>query len=87
MSFDLGAVAAAGSAALVGFLTYAQSRRTERRSDFGTITERLDRELEYERAQRRLLTRYVLQLRRWAQAVPSPPTPVPEPPPELDYVD
>ncbi len=83
---DVGALVAAGVALLVGLLTWGQSRATNRRSDFTAITERLDRELKDERAQRKLLTSYVLDLLRWAHLV-GPTTqagPPPEPPQELD---
>jgi hypothetical protein len=83
---DIGAVATAGSAALVGVLTWGQSRKANRRSDFTTITDRLDRELTAERAQRRILTGYVVEMIHWARRV-EPTTaagPVPEPPADLD---
>jgi hypothetical protein len=83
---DIGALAAAGVALLVGLLTWTQSRATNRRSDFMAITERLDKEAKDERAQRRLLAAFVLDLLRWARRV-EPTTqagPPPDPPPELD---
>lgn len=83
---DIGALAAAGAAVLVGLFTWTQSRATNRRSDFATITERLDRELKDERVQRKLLTAYVLELLKWAHRVdPSAPAgPPPAPPADLD---
>lgn len=83
---DVGALAAAGAALLVGLLTWTQSRATNRRSDFTAITERLDRELSAERTQRKLLTSFVLDLLRWAHRVEpeSQAGPPPEPPAELD---
>lgn len=66
--------------AVGGIATWRQSKR----ASFTTITSRLDRELKYERRQRKLLTSYVVDLMRWARDVPAPPTPVPEPPPDLD---
>jgi hypothetical protein len=86
MSVDIGAVATAGSTVLVGVLTWGQSRKSNRRSDFRAITDRLDRELRAERTQRRLLTSYVVDMIHWARRV-EPTTaagPVPEPPDELD---
>ncbi|MFE1321580.1 hypothetical protein [Kitasatospora phosalacinea] len=70
----------------MGILTWGQSRAANKRADFTAITERLDRDLKDERAQRRLLTSYVLELLHWARRV-DPNTaagPVPEPPSELD---
>jgi hypothetical protein len=83
---DVGALAAAGVALLVGLLTWTQSRATNRRSDFSAITERLDKELADERSQRRLLAAFVHDLLRWAHRVDptSQAGPPPEPPVELD---
>lgn len=83
---DLGALVAAGVAGVVGLLGWTQSRATNRRADFATITERLDKELQEERVQRRLQGHYLLELLRWARGVgPSTPAgPPPEPPAELD---
>uniref|UniRef100_UPI00211D7283 hypothetical protein n=1 Tax=Streptomyces sp. b94 TaxID=1827634 RepID=UPI00211D7283 len=83
---DVGALAAAGVALVVGFLTWTQSRATNRRSDFTAITDRLDRELREEKIQRRMQGSYILDLLRWARVVgPSTPAgPPPEPPAELD---
>ncbi|MVO87943.1 hypothetical protein GPA10_25085 [Streptomyces sp. p1417] len=83
---DVGALAAAGVALIVGLLTWTQSRATNRRSDFQTITDRLDREVTEERTQRKLLTRAYLDLHGWARRVgpDTPAGPAPEPPAELD---
>ncbi|MFD9780351.1 hypothetical protein ACFWZS_21700 [[Kitasatospora] papulosa] len=83
---DVGALAAAGVALLVGVLTWTQSRATNRRSDFMAITERLDKEVATERVQRKLLTRAYLDLWGWARRVgpDSPAGPAPEPPVDLD---
>lgn len=83
---DLGALAAAGVALLVGLLTWTQSRAANRRSDFSTITDRLDKEVQAERTQRRLLTSFVLDLLRWAHRVEptSQAGPPPDPPADLD---
>lgn len=83
---DLGALSAAGVALLVGLLTWTQSRAANRRSDFSTITDRLDKEVQAERAQRRLLTSFVLDLLRWAHRVEptSQAGPPPDPPTDLD---
>ncbi|WP_329615000.1 hypothetical protein OG244_19365 [Streptomyces brevispora] len=83
---DVGALAATGVALVVGLLGWTQSRATNRRSDFTTITDRLDREVKDERVQRKLLTAYVLELLGWAKKV-EPDTaagPPPNPPPDLD---
>lgn len=74
---DVGAVATAASAALVGALSFAQSRRSDLRSDY--------REL---RGQQRLLAGAYADLWQWARKVP-PDTaagPPPEPPAGLDPV-
>lgn len=83
---DVGALAATGVALLVGLLTWTQSRSANRRSDFSTITDRLDKELQDERAQRRLPTAFVLDLLRWAHHVEptSQAGPPPDPPANLD---
>ncbi|SCG09872.1 hypothetical protein GA0115255_126274 [Streptomyces sp. Ncost-T6T-2b] len=83
---DYGALAAAGVALVVGFLTWTQSRATNRRSDFTAITDRLDRELKEERVQRKLLTRAYLDLFGWARRVgpDTPAGPAPAPPVDLD---
>jgi hypothetical protein len=83
---DIGAVAAAAVALVVGLLTWSQSRATNRRSDFTAITERLDRELRDERTQRRVLTSYVIELWRWGGRVgpDTPAGPPPPPPADLD---
>ena len=83
---DWGALLAGAGTILVGVLTWGQSRATNRRDDFTTITDRLDREVQQERAQRRLLTSYVMDLLAWARRV-EPDTqagPPPPPPAELD---
>jgi hypothetical protein len=83
---DVGALAAAGVALLVGLLSWTQSRATNRRSDFTAITDRLDKDLATERAQRKLLTSFVLDLLKWTRQV-EPTTqagPPPAPPVELD---
>ncbi|MFJ2176244.1 hypothetical protein ACIOHE_25565 [Streptomyces sp. NPDC087851] len=71
---------------VVGVLGWTQSRATSRRSDFATITERLDKELKDERVQRKLLTSFVLDLMKWAQRVEpaSAAGPPPDPPADLD---
>ncbi|NED75288.1 hypothetical protein G3I51_23790 [Streptomyces sp. SID9944] len=83
---DSGAVIAAAAGIIGGLLTWHQARAANRRADFVTITERLDRELKNERTQRRLLTGYVLELWRWADRVgpDTPAGPPPPPPRELD---
>ncbi|MEU0133411.1 hypothetical protein ABZ172_05120 [Streptomyces sp. NPDC006296] len=83
---DVGALAAAGVALLVGVLTWTQSRATNRRADFLAITDRLDRDVATERVQRKLLTRAYLDLLGWARRVgpDSPAGPAPEPPVDLD---
>ncbi|MGW2261460.1 hypothetical protein ACWEJP_20910 [Streptomyces sp. NPDC004749] len=83
---EIGGLAAAGVALIVGLLGWTQSRATNRRSDFAAITERLDRDLAAERVQRKLLTSFVLDLLRWARRV-EPDTqagPPPDPPADLD---
>lgn len=83
---DVGAAAAAGVAALVGVLTWTQSRASNRRSDFTTITDQLRKDLLEERTQRKLLTSFVLDLMRWTRRVEPDPLigPPPDPPAELD---
>lgn len=82
----LAALAAAAVTLVGGFLTFNQSRASNRRADFTTITERLDRELKDERTQRKLLTSYVIELWRWGGRVgpDNPAGPPPDPPTELD---
>ncbi|MFC8124642.1 hypothetical protein [Streptomyces sp. NPDC057302] len=83
---DVGAMAAAGVALLVGLLTWTQSRATNRRSDFTTIANELRKDLVDERTQRKLLTSYVIEIWRWAKRVgpDTPAGPAPEPPADLD---
>ncbi|WP_432001642.1 hypothetical protein [Streptomyces sioyaensis] len=81
---DIGALATALVALLVGLLTFSQSRATSRRDDFTVIADRLERQLIDERRQRRLLTSYVLDLRRWGRRIAPSDDPIPEPPSELD---
>jgi hypothetical protein len=83
---DIGALAAAAVALVVGLLGWTQSRATNRRSDFAAITERLDKEVAAERVQRKLTTSFVLDLLRWAHRVgpDTPAGPPPDPPAELD---
>ncbi|MFI6700330.1 hypothetical protein ACIBJC_15355 [Streptomyces sp. NPDC050509] len=81
---DIAGVAAAVVGLVVGVLGWTQSRATNRRSDFTTITERLDRELRVEREQRRIQTYYLVALVKWGRRVAPEGDPVPEPPPELD---
>lgn len=83
-----GAVIAAAATFLVGVLTWTQSVRSNRRSDFATITTELKEGLAYEKVQRKLLTRYVIDLTHWAARVGSetPAGPPPAPPEELDLV-
>ncbi|MFC9606090.1 hypothetical protein ACFTTN_21825 [Streptomyces niveus] len=81
---DIAGLGAAAVALVVGLLGWTQSRATNRRSDFTTITERLDRELRIEREQRRLGTFYLVALLKWGRRVAPASDPVPEPPPELD---
>lgn len=83
---DVGALVGGGVALAVGLLSWNQSRATNRRDNFRTITDRLDKELEEERTQRKLLTSYVLDLWKWARKVgpDTPAGPAPEPPSELD---
>ncbi|MFJ8221395.1 hypothetical protein ACN24L_12300 [Streptomyces microflavus] len=83
---DLGGLAAAGVALLVGLLGWTQARATNRRSDFTAITDRLDKEVATERVQRKLLTRAYLDLLGWARRVgpDTPAGPAPEPPVDLD---
>ncbi|MFD8805549.1 hypothetical protein [Streptomyces sp. NPDC059597] len=83
---DIGAIVGGGVALVVGVLGWTQSRATNRRSDFQTITERLDREVKEERTQRKLLTRAYLDLWGWARRVgpDTPAGPAPDPPVDLD---
>lgn len=81
---DIAGVGAAAVGLVVGLLGWTQSRATNRRSDFTTITERLDRELKVEREQRRLQTFYLVSLLRWGRRVAPVDDPIPEPPQELD---
>ncbi|EGX55323.1 hypothetical protein SZN_33446 [Streptomyces zinciresistens K42] len=83
---DAGALAGGAVALLVGLLSWGQSRATNRRENFRAITDRLDREVQEERTQRRLLTRAYLDLLQWARRVgpDTPAGPAPEPPAELD---
>ncbi|MFD5111424.1 hypothetical protein ACFWNG_03765 [Streptomyces sp. NPDC058391] len=83
---EIGGLVAAGVALVVGLLGWTQSRATNRRADFTTITDRLDREVKDERVQRKLLTAYVLELLGWVKKV-EPDTragPPPDPPADLD---
>lgn len=68
--------------------TARQSRAAQRESQrvptFEAITSRLDAELRTERAQRRMLTSYVLDLLRWARSLPPDAPPPPDPPADLD---
>lgn len=83
---DVGGLAAAGVALIVGLLSWTQSRATNRRADFTAITDRLDKEVQEEKIQRRLQGSYLMELLRWARAVgPSTPAgPPPDPPVDLD---
>ncbi|MFD6531595.1 hypothetical protein [Streptomyces sp. NPDC060184] len=83
---DFSGLAAAGVALIVGLLGWTQSRATNRRSDFAAITDRLDKEVQEERVQRRLLTRAYLDLWGWARRVgpDTPAGPAPDPPVDLD---
>ncbi|MFF5029260.1 hypothetical protein ACFY2J_34255 [Streptomyces collinus] len=83
---DVGALVGGGAALVVGALTWTQSRATNRRADFTTIAEQLRQDLEAERAQRKLLTGYVVELWRWAKRVgpDTPAGPAPAPPQDLD---
>ncbi|MFZ3595020.1 hypothetical protein [Streptomyces sp. BH104] len=81
---DVGALAAAGVALFVGLLGFSQNRSSNRRADFTVIAARLDRDLATERQQRRLLTSYVMDLRRWGRRIAPPDDPIPEPPSDLD---
>lgn len=82
---DIG-LAVPAVALIVGLLGWTQSRASNRRSDFTTIAAELRTDLTEERKQRRMLTTYVMGLRRWAGIVgPNTPAgPPPDPPPELD---
>lgn len=74
MSVDVGALASAASAALVGGMALAQSIRADRRADQRSA-----------RQQQRLLVGAYLALWHWARLVPlGPAGPPPEPPEELD---
>ncbi|NUR26744.1 MAG: hypothetical protein HOV83_13035, partial [Catenulispora sp.] len=66
---DIGALVGGGAAAIVGVLSWTQSRATNRRADFSTIVAVLRTDLDDERAQRRLLTAYVVDIWRWARRV------------------
>jgi hypothetical protein len=79
---DLAAIGTAAATVLGGAAAWKQSRR----SSFTTITNRLDRELKYEREQRKLITSYVVELTRWARRVDpgGPAGPPPAPPADLD---
>ncbi|MFE3858449.1 hypothetical protein ACFXPN_45885 [Streptomyces griseorubiginosus] len=83
---DVGALVGGAASLVVGALAWTQSRASNRRSDFTTITDRLDRELKEERTQRKLLTRAYLDIWKWAKRVgpDTPAGPAPEPPAELD---
>ncbi|MEV6565848.1 hypothetical protein [Streptomyces kronopolitis] len=81
---DIGALATALVALVIGLLSATQSRATGRRDDFTAIADRLERQLMDERRQRRLLTSYVLDLRRWGRRIAPRDDPIPEPPSELD---
>ncbi|MFE9851142.1 MULTISPECIES: hypothetical protein [Streptomyces] len=83
---DFGGLAATGVALIVGLLGWTQSRATNRRADFTAITERLDKEVQEEKIQRRLQGSYLMELLRWARSVgPSTPAgPPPDPPIDLD---
>ncbi|MEU8438447.1 hypothetical protein AB0F18_37235 [Streptomyces sp. NPDC029216] len=71
-------------ALVIGLLTFSQGRTISRRDDFTVIADRLERQLADERRQRRLLTSYVLDLRRWGRRIAPNDDPIPEPPSELD---
>jgi hypothetical protein len=79
---DLASLGTGAAAILGGAAAWRQSRR----SSFTTITNRLDRELRYERQQRKVLTSYVVDLTRWARRVDpgGPAGPPPDPPVDLD---
>ncbi|MFI8297274.1 hypothetical protein ACIGCZ_15175 [Streptomyces nigra] len=83
---DVGAMVGGAVSLVVGLLAWGQSRATNRREDFREITARLDRDLEYEKKQRKLLTRAYLELSDWAQEVgpKTPAGPPPRPPADLD---
>jgi hypothetical protein len=83
---DVGALVGGAVALVVGLLSWTQSRATNRRSDFKEITDQLRQDLDSERAQRKLLTSYVVDLWRWAKRVgpDTPAGPAPEPPQDLD---
>ncbi|MFJ6905619.1 hypothetical protein [Streptomyces griseoluteus] len=83
---DVGALVGGVAALVVGVLGWTQSRATNRRSDFQTITDRLDAEVREERTQRKLLTRAYLDLWGWARKVgpDTPAGPAPDPPADLD---
>ncbi|MFI1520658.1 hypothetical protein [Kitasatospora cineracea] len=75
MSVDVGALASAASAALVGGMALAQSVRSDRRADQRAA-----------RQQHRLIVGAYMALWHWAQRVPldTPAGPPPEPPDDLD---
>jgi len=83
---EWGALTAACAALIAGVLTWTQSRASNRRADFIAIMDRMDRELQTEREQRRLLMSFLLELLRWARTVElnSQADPPPDPPAELD---
>jgi hypothetical protein len=83
---DVGAMVGGAVALVVGLLSWTQSRATNRRDNFRTITDRLDKELGEERTQRKLLTSYVVDLWKWAKKVgpDTPAGPAPAPPDDLD---
>ncbi|MFF0140487.1 hypothetical protein ACFYRN_28985 [Streptomyces sp. NPDC005227] len=83
---DVGALVGGGVALVVGVLAWTQNRGTNRRENFRTITDRLDKELKEERTQRKLLTRAYLDIWGWARRVgpDTPAGPAPEPPVDLD---
>lgn len=79
---DLATLGTAGAALLGGAAAWHGSKR----GSFATITDRLDKELKEERAQRKLLTHYVVALTHWARTVDpgGPAGAPPTPPDELD---
>lgn len=81
---DLATLGTAVATVLGGAAAWRQSKR----SQFATITNRLDRELKDERRQRRLLTTYVVDLHRWARQVDpgGPAGPPPDPPDDLELL-
>lgn len=72
---------------LSSVLVWAQSNRSNRRSDFTVITDRLRKDLVFERVQRRLLATYVIDILKWAKRVgdDSPAGSPPMPPDELEF--